>query len=301
MGTDLQIERTAELCDALSCLPEKFVVDFANGIDVSRDHVRVQRTRTGFFARMYDDFTGKGSRRQIEINASLTDGVEGALVWLTDLTDSLAKSNYALAKVNERVATIYGAVSTLTNYSVDTRKQLADLSRSLNLRVDQLAVEVARVAFEQRAERHLEHVFNRWAAGRFESFSFAGRFYSALEELRWGAFGDFCRCSTGTDIRKEFLDDLTNRAIRQLTTDKGALEKSRRQPVEEWTRFPSGRGFLPHASEALAYLGDWSDPELHPFVFTISQSPRILPVATPKLWSTERLAEALVSEVFERE
>ena len=66
------------LCQSLTCLPEKFIVDFANGIDVVRDHLRVQRQRTGFFARMYDGFTGQGARRQAQINASLADGVEAS-------------------------------------------------------------------------------------------------------------------------------------------------------------------------------------------------------------------------------
>lgn len=301
MGDQFQISSNASLCEVLTCLPEKFVVDFANGIDVARDHIRVQQNRTGYFSSLYDGFSGQAARRQIEINASLADGVEGALTWLTELTESLAKSNFALAKVNDRVATIYGAVTALADYSVDTRNRLADLSRSLNARVDQLSSEIARVAFEQRAERQLDHVFNRWAAGRFGTFSYAGRCYSALEELRWGVFGDFCRNSKGTRVHEEFLDDLTNRVIRQLVAEKGACQAGGRAPVDEWITFPSGRNSIPGATEALAYIGDWSEPEQHPFVFTVSQPPQALPLAVPRLWSTERLAEALVSEVFERE
>lgn len=300
MTYQLQTNTGLELCEVLTCLPEKFVVDFANGIDVAQDHIRVQQNRTGCFARLYDSFSGQATRRQIEINASLSNGVEGALSWLTELTESLAKSNFALAKVNERVATIYGALTSLVDCSVDTRNQLADLSRSLNTRIDQLYSEIARVAFEQHAERQLEHVFNKWAAGRFAAFSHAGRCYLALEELRWGVFGDFCRSNKGSRIREEFLDDLTNRAIQQLVVDKGASQTLVRIPINEWIAFPSVRNSIQDASDVLAYVGDWSQPEQHPFVFTASQSPNALPMAVPRLWSTERLAEALVSEVFER-
>jgi hypothetical protein len=301
MGDLANSRSNTELCEVLTCLPEKFVVDFANGIDVARDHIRVQQDRTGYFARLFDGFSGQTARRQAEINASLTDGVEGALTWLTELTESLAKSNFALAKVNERVATIYGAVTTLADYSSDTRSRLAELSRSLNSRIDEISCEIARVAFEQRAERQLEQVFNKWAAGRFGAFSCAGRCYLVLEELRWGVFGDFCRNSKGSRVRDEFLDDLTNRAIRQLVADKRSPETQGRAPVDEWIAFPPSKTSIPDAPEALAYMGDWSEPERHPFVFTTSQFPQSLPVAVPRLWSTERLAEALVSEVFERE
>ena len=69
------------VCQILSSLPEKFVVDFANGIDVTSDHLRVQRERTGVFARLYDGFTGQGARRNAAIQASLADGVEASLKW----------------------------------------------------------------------------------------------------------------------------------------------------------------------------------------------------------------------------
>lgn len=290
-----------EIFDVLAFIPEKFVVDFANGIDVVRDHVRVQKNRAGYFSRLYDGFSGQAASRQSEINASLADGVEGALTWLTELTNSLAKSNFALAKVNERVALIYSAVTSLADYSTDTRNRLADLSTSLNARVDQLSSEIERVAFEQRAERQLDYVFNKWAAGRFDTFSYAGRGYSALEELRWGVFGDFCRDRNGTRVCSEFLDDLTNRVIRQLVIDKRVNQAVLRAPVDEWIDLPSGINCIPDATEALAYIGDWSEPEQFPFVFTVSQQPHALPLAVPRLWSAERLAEALVSEVFERE
>ena len=300
MGDKLEIGQNIELLEVLTCLPEKFIVDFANGIDVVRDNLRVQQDRTGFFARLYDGFTGQGAERQISINASLADGVEGALTWLTELTESLAKSNFALGKVNERVATIYGDVAALANYSVDTRTQLADLSRCLNARVDQISGEIARVAVRQEAEWQLERVLNQWAAGRFSMFSCAGRCYAALEELRWGAFGDFCRSSMGTRIRQEFLDDLTNRAILQLIADKGPRGSQSRVPLAEWIIFPSDRDSIPEAPDALTYMGDWSEPELHPFVFTTSQHPQALPVAVPRLCSAERMAKAFVSEVFEK-
>ena len=68
------VTSTSEICQILTCLPERFVVDFANGIDVARDHVRVQKGRGDFLARCYDGFTGKSVKRQAEVNASLIDG-----------------------------------------------------------------------------------------------------------------------------------------------------------------------------------------------------------------------------------
>lgn len=288
-----------DLMQTISCLPEKFVVDFANGIDVVKDHIRVQRNRTGFFNRFYDGFTGQGTQRQTEINASLADGVDGALRWLTELTGSVAKSNYAIVKVNERIGAILRDVTSLVHYSADTRKQLEDLSSSLNARCDLLALELARVDFEQRAERQLEQVFNKWAAGKLDAFSIAGRCYATIEELYWGDFGDFCR-SHNNRVRQGFIDDLIHRAMRQLNIDIGNESSHQRVPIDQWTASPTGQKFGNDAREVLAYLGDWSEPQSHPFVFSMSQFPEELPLALPRICESERIANALVKEIFDR-
>lgn len=51
------------VCQVLTCLPEKFVVDFANGIDVAQEHIRTARERT-FFRRLKEGLTGEGAARR---------------------------------------------------------------------------------------------------------------------------------------------------------------------------------------------------------------------------------------------
>lgn len=290
-----------DLTQTLSCLPEKFVVDFANGIDVVKDHIRVQQNRTGFFNRFYDGFVGQGAQRQIEINASLADGVDGALKWLTELTGSVAKSNYAIIKINARIGTILSNVTTLVDYSADTRRQLENLSNSLNARCDLLEKELARVDFEQRAGRQLEQVFNKWAAGKLGVFSIVGRCYATIEELYWGDFGDFCRSRNDNDrVRQEFVDDLIHRAMYQLSIDINNESSNQRISIDRWLVQPTGQKIGDNAREALAYLGDWSEPESHPFVFTTSQCPEVYPLALPRNCGSERIVKALITEIFDR-
>ncbi|MDM1608594.1 diguanylate cyclase regulator RdcB family protein [Escherichia coli] len=83
------------VCQVLTCLPEKFVVDFANGIDVAQEHIRTAGERT-FFRRLKEGLTGEGAARQNAINALLAQGVEASLRWLTEMTTSLATTNYAI-------------------------------------------------------------------------------------------------------------------------------------------------------------------------------------------------------------
>lgn len=103
------------VCQVLTCLPEKFVVDFANGIDVAQEHIRTAGERT-FFRRLKEGLTGEGAARQNAINASLAQGVEASLRWLTEMTTSLATTNYAInrAEMSPEAAGIAACLMTLS-------------------------------------------------------------------------------------------------------------------------------------------------------------------------------------------
>lgn len=293
------VTQASEICQVLTCLPEKFVVDFANGIDVGRDHLRVQKDRGNFYARCYDGLTGKGAKRQAEINASLIDGVEASLNWLTDLTDSLAQSNLAIARVNDRLSDLKRDAAKIAMYSIQTRQELKDLSQRLHERCFNIEAEVSRIDFVQRVQINLSDVFAKWQAGRFDSFSPAGRCFAALEELRWGAFGDYCRIHTGRE-RQTFVDEAVNRAIAQLRQDLRA-GASERLDTHIWLNRPSNRSVLSDASEALAYLGTDYPPQHSPFVFTVARVGGAIPLEVPRIMCATRLSEALASEIFERD
>lgn len=290
------ITKNSEVCNLLTCLPEKFVVDFANGIDVTQDHLRTQKSRSRFFQRLYDGFTGQAHKRQNEINENLAKGVEGSLKWLTELTDSLAQSNLALSQVNDRVNSLKRDTALIAHYSTDTRQRLDALAIRLDDRCHKIEQELGRIDFTQRAALNLDQVFNRWKAGRFQRFSLAGRCYAALEELRWNDFGDFCRAQSQGLQTGKFLEDLKNRLIIQLADDSGQKADDR-LPIRQWLEQPSDCG--PDAQDGLAYMGDCFSPKIKPFIFTVSQTPEQLPLEIPRLGSAERLAQALLAEVFE--
>ena len=286
----------ADVCKILTCVPEKFLVDFANGIDVTRDHLRVQRRREGLFHRLSDGLTGNSSRRQGEINASLTDGVESSLKWLCELSESLAHSNLAIVKVNERVTALAGNVSELAHYSADTRRQLSHLAEWTDARSRNLEQEVERIGFVQAVTLNLDQVFDKWAAGRFDELSPAGRCYAALEELRWGAFGDYCRAHAGHQ-RDGFVQQAKHRATAQLSDDVRTSASSRLD-TRAWMALPSGQHSNDDMVQALAYLADGYDIEAAPFVTTIARMPQSFPSSVPHLSNATRIAEAVMDEVF---
>jgi len=285
------------LADVLGALPEKFVVDFANGIDVSRDHIAGQRQRGAMFDRLCDSFTGSAQRRQTAINASLADGVAGSLAWLTELTGSLARSNLAVSQVQQRVIMLQGALTEVAVHAADTREQLQRLGQDLARRMDGFAGELVRIDTVQRAGVHLDLVLSKWQAGVFARLSPAGRCYAALEELRWGEFGDFY-LNTAPAKRSTHLELLRHRVLGQLAADVRVAASARLDTAVWLARDAGDSRQASELQEGLAYLGDWADAGLAPFVFSAANVPADLPLLLPRRCSAERMADALVSEVF---
>ena len=58
-----------------------------------------------------------------------------------------------------------------------------------------------------QAGEHSEQIFTRWRAGAYDGWSLPGRCFVALEELRWGAFGDACRLANA-DVVLMLKDNL---------------------------------------------------------------------------------------------
>lgn len=288
----------SEPCQILTCLPEKFVVDFANGIDVVHDHLRQQQDR-GFFLRLKEGFSGKASTRQQAVNAALLDGVEASLQWLTELTSSLATTNYALEQVNDRLSSLVEDTAQIANYAADTREQLVVLAAQVH---DQFAHQeraLAQLDRVQRGHLHLEEIFSNWGAGRYAALPLAGRCFVALEELRWGAFGDVIRHGEPHQVR-QMQDILKNRALAQLELDSRG-RKGERHDTRNWLAWQAGQIPRNDWPDTVHWIGDWCNQDEHPVVWSTTQQYDTLPLRMPRLSSAERIADSMVDEIFSKE
>lgn len=283
-----------EACQLLTCLPEKFIVDFANGIDVTQDHLRQQKERR-FFTRLKEGISGKSSTRQQAINASLADGVEASLIWLTELTSSLATTNYALAQVNDRVSSLIADTTAIVHYSVDTREQLNVLADKVNNRLGSMQAQLNHLGRVQRGHLQLEQIFSSWSAGRFAALPLAGRCYVVLEELRWGAFGDAVRHGEKHQAG-QLLDILKNKALTQLAQDRNSRAMVRHD-TQDWLSWHNQHNDWP---DTINWMGDWCNEDTHPIIWSITQQYNALPLRMPRLSSAERIADSMVDEVFTR-
>ncbi|PEH55373.1 chemotaxis protein [Yersinia kristensenii] len=284
-----------EACKHLACLPEKFIVDFANGIDVTQDHLRQQKDRS-FFLRVKEGVTGQASSRQHAITASLAEGVQASLTWLTELTSSLASTNYALAQVNDRVTSLIRDTTAIAHYSADTREQLTKLADQVNEKLSRLEQELNRVDMLQRGQLHLDQIFSAWGAGRYTALPLAGRCFVALEELRWGAFGDVIRHGETKQV-SQMIDILKNKALTQLAQDHNSLAGARHDS-QSWLVWQAGQIQQNDWPEVINWMADWCSEEAHPITWSTTQQYTALPLRMPRLSSAERIAHSMVDEVF---
>src|SRR5690606_19371051 len=98
---------------------------------------------------------------------------------LTRMTDKLLALRQ---QTNLRVAQSPGLMQQYDELSSHFKQRAAYKEKALTQR-----------GLTVQAGEHSEQIFTRWRAGQYDGWSLAGRCYIALEELRWGPFGDACR------------------------------------------------------------------------------------------------------------
>ncbi|HFI9931321.1 TPA: diguanylate cyclase regulator RdcB family protein [Escherichia coli] len=205
---------------------------------------------------------------------------------------------YVNTRVNDRVSSLVSDTARLAHYSADTREQLLTLADQVHHKLNHLEEKLHRVDQVQWAQLHLEQIFSWWSAGRYASFSPAGRCYVALEELRWGAFGDVIRQSETGQVN-QLLDILRHKALTQMAQESGGSATVRLNTLD-WL---GGQGREQADNEwhdAINWLGDWCSEEQHPVIWSTTQAAEHLPVRMPRLCSAERLSESMVDEIFQK-
>ena len=137
----------------------------------------------------------------------------------------------------------------------------------------------------------MEQEITRWQAGRYNHLSLAGRAYAVLESLRWGAFGDLLRYGDMQQSSRLF-EELHDKVVIQLAGEQG-VKPLERQDTSRWLQSSKSQ-----MGDALAYMGDWSHPDLHPIVFSVTQTEEKIPLGMPLRCSAQRLAGTMAEEVF---
>ncbi|GIA18960.1 hypothetical protein VCSRO84_2819 [Vibrio cholerae] len=289
-----KVQLNDQLCQTLSAVPEKFIVDFVNNITVLKDHERTQRSEKSFFSRLYNGFTGQEWQRQYEVNSSLIVIAQSQLKMLNDLNNKVTLGLKAIDCVTGRLNHLSQDVADLADFSVETREMLESLTSQVCGRFRELENRLARVELETSAYSQVDHVFNKWAAGRFVHLPVGTRAYAALEELNWGPYGDLVRAAEKHQVNK-MLEDLSNRLVIQMREDTD-LSLETRVNFNVWLN-PVSAKTAEYLSATEYMASDYHEANL-PFSCSVARRSQILPLAVPRICSAERLSDALVEEVL---
>lgn len=135
----------------------------------------------------------------------------------------------------------------------------------------------------------------RWRAGAYNAWSLPGRCFIVLEELRWGAFGDACRLGSPQAVAL-LLGDLREKATQHLAESINAAPTTRHY-YHQWfasSTIPTGGD---HA-DFLSWLGKWTTADKQPVCWSVTQRWQTVALGMPRLCSAQRLAGAMVEEIF---
>ena len=274
----------------VGCLSVKGMVDIARSMEEARQG-RVVPHQQKIRERLTEELMRQTTLRPFHVASALTQQDEPLLHCLDQLTGALTPGHLALSQVADWLGRAQAAAAR----DGASRPVLETLAAQFRQRAARMEAQLHQQDLLTAAQRQCEQIMDRWRAGRYGAWSPAGRCYVALEELRWGAFGDAVRLGA-PQARQTLLATLRTMACEQLAASVNASARTRHF-YQQWLTTPPAPGLMDY-KDTLSWLGDWSDGERHPITWSVTQSWQSVALGMPRLCSAIRLASAMVDEVF---
>jgi hypothetical protein len=276
-------------------LSAKLLVELANGLIVTADHVQTQAERTRIL-RLVDVVTGQGRRRRLAVDTSTASQMQVIVSYLKELDRAGTTSMIAIEKVAASVATLARRSHSMGDAIVDLAEDLNQVRTSACERLSEMRSEIARLGREVVAHRHLDLEIDRWGAGRLPGFSPIQKLFLTVDALYWGAFGDQVRELERPEKVAEWADFAKNKLVQQLTRTLGA-EPTPPLPAHRWL---ASEAALPaDASAAVAFLAEPSN-RYQPLSRMVSTGAPASDPDIPGFVSIHRGVDRMFEEVFVR-
>jgi len=279
----------------LESIYPKFIVDLVQGNDNARQTPGVPQQQL-FRERLTQEIMAQTQLRPWAMADILNENEILRLGLAEKLASMLDPGHLALTRITQRLAAMQQAVSRPANAGAGLARQIDELLAHFSQRAASKEKALTRRGLAVQAGEHSEQVFTHWRVGNYSGWSLAGRCYVALEELRWGAFGDACRLANA-DVAKMLKDNLCVMAAEFLAQGIDAATTTRHY-YHQWLSIPSTPGLMDY-KDLLGWLGDWCDAERQPICWSVTQSWQPVALGMPRLCSAARLATAMVEELFE--
>ncbi|HEB0855945.1 MULTISPECIES: diguanylate cyclase regulator RdcB family protein [Citrobacter] len=278
----------------LECVYPKFMVDLVQGDETKRSGGFLQQQKR-LRARLTQEVLS-----QTQLRAWVMAGVSSEhLVMRLKLVEKLAgmidPGHLALMRIAERLLFMHQMENPRGHATQGVMLQISALSDWFTQRSAYKKKALVQRGLTVQAGEHSEQIFTRWRAGAYDGWSLPGRCFIALEELRWGAFGDACRLGNA-DVVSMLKDNLRTMATQALAHSVNAAPTTRHY-YHQWLSTPAVGGSSEH-NDMLSWLGDWCDAERHPVSWSVTQRWQNVALGMPRLCSAKRLVDAMVEEIF---
>lgn len=278
----------------LQCVGEKFSVDFAQGIGAIRQPWHSQQSKL-CYENLHALHVTPEARALCAVTAEFISDLEKSLSLLGQIMTELEPDYLAMVSIGERLEQLKNASIGMPHGYLDGGLQLDKLQRQIAYQQKKIENSIVGSDLIEFGRIQYELVLARWNNREFMPFSPAGRCYATLQDLYWGAFGRaiyFCNRAQKTRL----LDELGERLIYKLAREVNASPYTRHY-YHDWLATPPLPGVVEY-KEVLAWLGDASDIDGQPISYSITQTWRGISLGMPRICSAQRMASALLDEVF---
>lgn len=289
--------------DAIPAARSKLLIDMVNSLDVADGQIRVAIERgNSFSSRLFDGLSGKAQRRGNAIAEHQQTSLRNVIEVTKDLAQHVAQGHRVLSIVGDRLTTLEESLARVAHVVADQREAVHTLRVDMRNELARVDEGLARLDMHTAAQDQIQWVFSRWEAGGWSALPLAGRCYVAMNELYWGAFGEYYRRHPG-ERGRVLLETVQNQAIARMQRD-ASVEPHGPLALKDWLDPLPGSSRTSHLFvEGLAWLGDkhqLTDPQ--PIAYLCTQWPTLgekpqLPNTIPRLLHAQRLT-GLVTDVF---
>ena len=278
----------------LTCINDKFIVDFALGIGMVRQPRHTQQSKS-FYENLRGQLVTQYQDVQRGLESVFTPHSSAAISWLAQFITSLEPGYLAIRLVKGKLlqlekTAIFASPGALDGYSLRDK-----LRTQLTFKLDQMENQLQSINLTEHGRKHYEQVLSRWDHGGYFPFSPAGRCYVALQELYWGAFGEAILRADGLQ-KTRLIEEVRERVIDKLASEVNASSHTRHY-YHEWLTTPTSAGVLEY-KEALAWLGDTCHIDLQPVSYSVTQTWHSISLGMPRICSAMRLGGAMVDELL---
>lgn len=277
----------------LECIYPKFMVSLLQGEDLKRGNGTLQQQQ--FRERLTQEILAQTQLRAWVMAGVFSEHLMMRLTLVEKLAGMLDPGHLALTRIAARLTQLQQTDVSRGQTVPGLARQLASLSEGVSQRCIAKERALSQRGLTVQAGEQSEQVFTRWLTGAWDGWSLPGRCFIALEELRWGAFGDACRLAN-PDVALMLKDNLRAMATNYLAHSIHAAPTTRHS-YHQWLSATATAGSGEY-SDMLSWLGDWCEADKHPVCWSVTQRWQTVALGMPRLCSAKRLVDAMVEEIF---